>query len=188
MVTEKYIPIAESALRNMLESQHLYQALVQGGVESWEWGDTAITQYLDELGAESIDEFVNIDVDGFEREAESLHFPIESYDGKVEKVKLHYWGENAEIFDKIVEIKVPKGYARGEAILAEKMNWWAEKVQFVCPEVKSYLQDFYRAACDCLGLEYEVNQFGWTGALNSKLHDLERWFVDNIIGVVPIHE
>lgn len=74
--TEKYIPVAESALRNLLESAHLYEALVQGGVEGWEWADTSITEYLDELGAESIDEFVNMDLDSFEREADTLKLPI----------------------------------------------------------------------------------------------------------------
>lgn len=72
MNTEKFIPISEDNLLGMLYDVHMYRALVAGGVDSWEWCDSSIHQYLNELGASDMEEFARIDVDTFEKEAEAF--------------------------------------------------------------------------------------------------------------------
>lgn len=180
-MTEKYIPIAESALRNMLESVHLHSALVQGGVDNWEWADTSITQYLNELGAESIDEFVQMDIDSFEREAEALKLPVNTYDGKVEKIKLHYWGVNEEVPDKIVEIRVPSNKSRGDVIEEAKMKWWEETIQYKCLNAARALEEFRTETFECLGVPHD-DKHGWARLIDPKIEAVLEKFVSEIIG------
>lgn len=187
MATEKYIPIAESALRSLLEAQHLCQALVQGGVEIYEWGDTAITQYLNELGAESIDEFVDMDVDSFEREAESLNFPVDTFFGKTEKIRLHCWGLQGEIPDKIVEIKIPDNESRYRIIEKEKKKWWDETVQWKCLHVERALEDFRVETCECLGIPH-YEESAWGNLISPKIDGLRDEFITHLIGAEPVNE
>lgn len=76
MNTEKFIPISEGSLLEMLYDVHMYRALVAGGVDSWEWCDSSIHQYLNELGANDMEEFARMDVDAFEKEAEAFGLSV----------------------------------------------------------------------------------------------------------------
>lgn len=76
MSTEKFIPVSEGSLLEMLYDVHMFRALTAGGVDSWEWCDTSVQQYLDELGASDMDEYVKMDVDAFEKEAEAFGLSV----------------------------------------------------------------------------------------------------------------